>query len=40
VQVLDLYRELDARNQELHDLVERLVRTGDEAGRRREAQAH
>jgi DNA-binding NarL/FixJ family response regulator len=39
-QVLDLYRELAGRNRELHELVERLVRTGDEAGRRADAAAH
>ena len=39
VQVLDLYRELAGRNQELHGLVERLVSTGDEASRRAEVVA-
>ncbi len=39
-QVLDLYRELAARNRELHELVDRLVHTGDEAGRRADAAAH
>lgn len=39
-QVLDLYRELAGRNQELHDLVGRLVSTRDEASRRAEAAAH
>jgi DNA-binding NarL/FixJ family response regulator len=39
-QILDLYRELAGRNQELHGLVERLVRTEDEARRRADAAAH
>jgi DNA-binding NarL/FixJ family response regulator len=39
-QILELYRELAGRNQELHGLVERLVRTGDEERRRAEAAAH
>ena len=40
VQVLELYQELARRNQELHGLVERLVRTADEDRRRAEAAAH
>jgi DNA-binding NarL/FixJ family response regulator len=39
-QILELYRELAGRNRELHGLVERLVRTGDEEHRRAEAAAH
>jgi DNA-binding NarL/FixJ family response regulator len=39
-QILELYRELAGRNQELHGLVERLVRTGDEERRRADAAAH
>jgi DNA-binding NarL/FixJ family response regulator len=39
-QILELYRELARRNQELHGLVARLVGTGDEARRRAEAAAH
>lgn len=39
-QILELYRELAGRNQELHGLVERLVRTGDEERRRVEAATH
>jgi len=39
-QVLDLYRELAGRNQELHALVDRLVGASDEASRRAEAAAH
>jgi DNA-binding NarL/FixJ family response regulator len=39
-QVLDLYRELAGRNRELHDLVQRLVSTSDESGRRAEVEAH
>jgi len=39
-QILELYRELAGRNQELHGLVDRLVRTGDEDRRRAEAAAH
>jgi DNA-binding NarL/FixJ family response regulator len=31
-QILDLYRELAGRNQELHNLIERLVRNGGSAG--------
>jgi DNA-binding NarL/FixJ family response regulator len=31
-QILDLYRELAGRNQELHNLVERLTRNGGSAG--------
>jgi DNA-binding NarL/FixJ family response regulator len=39
-EILGLYRELAKRNQELHDLVGRLVRTGDEERRRADAAAH
>lgn len=39
-EVLGLYRELARRNQELHDLVGRLVQTGDEERRRADAAAH
>jgi DNA-binding NarL/FixJ family response regulator len=39
-QILELYRELAERNRELHGLVERLVRTGDEERRRTDAAAH
>jgi DNA-binding NarL/FixJ family response regulator len=39
-EVLGLYRELAKRNQELHDLVGRLVQTGDEERRRADAAAH
>jgi DNA-binding NarL/FixJ family response regulator len=39
-QILELYRELAGRNRELHGLVDRLVRTGDEERRRADAAAH